>query len=85
MKDPQDALVSMLCDDNRRMREAGCSLAMAAMQVIRDSDGLHRLALAVSAWADAIAKEGGRPHGNDVGHNTVLGGDRLNRPPNPTT
>ncbi len=51
-----------LAEENRRMRKVGNNLAIAAMKVIRDYDGLHRLSLAVSEWNKAIANEGGRPH-----------------------
>jgi hypothetical protein len=56
MLDPIDMLMS----DNKRMRDAGCDLAEAAMRVINDYDGVHRLAKAVARWADAVADEGGR-------------------------
>jgi hypothetical protein len=46
--------------DNIKMREAGCNLAEAALNVIKEYDGLHRLALAVSEWSKVIAEEGGR-------------------------
>jgi len=32
----------------------------AALRVVRDYDGVHRLALAVSAWAKVLADQGGR-------------------------
>ena len=32
----------------------------AALRVVRDYDGVHRLALAVSAWAQVLADQGGR-------------------------
>lgn len=53
-------LHEMLINDNRAMREAGCELAEAAMRVIREHDGCHRLMLAASKWATTIANEGGR-------------------------
>lgn len=52
----------LLAVDNHRMRVAGCELAAAALHVICAYDGIHRLALAVSGWCQAIAAEGGRPH-----------------------
>lgn len=55
-------LVEMLTRDHRRMRVAGTALAEAALYTIREHDGLHRLSLAVAAWAKAIADEGDRPH-----------------------
>lgn len=57
------SLEQMLLDDNERMRAAGCKLAEAAIRVAREYDGIHRLLLAVSEWTQAIADEGGRPHG----------------------
>lgn len=60
--DPE--LIQMLVDDNKRMREAGCELAEAAIHVCKEYDGIHRLALAIGKWALAIANEGGRPHGS---------------------
>ena len=50
----------MLEEDNKRMRKAGNDLAIAAMRVIRDYDGIHRLAIAVAEWNKVIAGEGGR-------------------------
>lgn len=49
-----------LVEENRQLRKAGCKLAEAALRVAREYDGIHRLMLAVSEWADAIANEGGR-------------------------
>lgn len=60
--DQQQALIDMLIRDNARMRPAGCKLAAAAMYVVAEYDGLHRLSLAVAAWAQAVADEGDRPH-----------------------
>ncbi len=33
--------------DDNRLKVAGTNLAIAAMRVVQDSDGLHRLSLAV--------------------------------------
>lgn len=55
-------IVAMLQRDHARMRKAGGELAEAALRVIHDYDGLHRLSLAVAAWSTAIANEGDRPH-----------------------
>ena len=67
---PEDAakrsLVEMLTEDNVRMRRAGHDLAEAAVRVVRDYDGLHRLSLAVAAWMTAVANEGGRPHDREA-------------------
>lgn len=57
-----EAMAAMLSADNIRMRESGCKLAAAAMLVVGEYDGLHRLALAVADWGTAVANEGGRPH-----------------------
>ena len=53
-------LIKMLSEDNSRMRKAGSNLAIAALRVVRDYDGLHRLSLAIAEWSQAIANEGGR-------------------------
>lgn len=58
--DLQASQIAMLSKDRARMREAGCKLATAAMQVIGEYDGCHRLALAVAEWAQAVGDEGGR-------------------------
>lgn len=52
--------IQMVIDDNRAMRKAGNDLAIAAQYVIKEYDGLHRLALAVAEWNKTIANEGGR-------------------------
>lgn len=49
-----------LATENAELRKAGCNLARAALHVISEYDGLHRLALAVAEWATAVANEGGR-------------------------
>lgn len=54
------SLEEMLINDNRHLREAGCELAEAAMQVAKTYDGVHRLMLASSKWAMALANEGER-------------------------
>jgi hypothetical protein len=46
--------------DLNAYRKAGCRLAEAAMFVIREYDGLHRLSLAVAEWAKTVGDEGGR-------------------------
>jgi hypothetical protein len=56
----EEDLVKMLIADNARMRAAGLKLSEAALHVIREYDGTHRLSLAVAEWATAIANEGGR-------------------------
>ena len=59
-----DPLVDMqlhqLTKDAAAYREVGCELAQAAMYVIQNHDGLHRLSLAVARWAETVANEGGR-------------------------
>lgn len=52
--------IKQLIDDNRKLRRAGCKLALAAIRVVNEYDGCHRLALAVSEWTATIANEGGR-------------------------
>ena len=54
------ALIQILTDDNKRLRDAGCKLAEAALRVAVEYDGVHRLMLATSEWAKAVADEGGR-------------------------
>lgn len=49
-----------LAEDNAKLRNAGCRLAEAALYVIREYDGTHRLALAVAEWCKAVSNEGGR-------------------------
>ena len=49
-----------VANDNKRMRKAGCDLAEAALRVVRDYDGTHRLALAIAEWTRVVADEGGR-------------------------
>lgn len=51
-----------LIANHARMREAGNNLAIAALRVVNDYDGCHRLALAVADWSKAVADEGGRAH-----------------------
>lgn len=55
-----DEIVKMMADDNARMRKAGCALAEAALRVISEYDGVHRLSLAVAEWSTAVANEGHR-------------------------
>ena len=61
-RDAEQGCIAMLTRDHVRMRKAGTALAEAALYVIREHDGLHRLSLAVAAWATAVANEGDRPH-----------------------
>ena len=56
----QRAVVEALQADNAALKKAGSELAAAALRVVSDYDGLHRLMLATAAWAKAIADEGGR-------------------------
>ncbi|MFY9292803.1 MAG: hypothetical protein WAP03_19230 [Methylorubrum rhodinum] len=53
-------IVAMLAADNRAMRAAGTQLAEAALRVIREYDGCHRLSLAVAEWSKTLGDEGGR-------------------------
>jgi len=53
-----------LAEENRQLRKAGCNLAEAAIHAAKEHDGVHRLMLAVSEWAMAIANEGGRGKAN---------------------
>jgi hypothetical protein len=58
--------VAFLAVENRKMRDAGCALAEAAMRVVRDYDGVHRLAAAVAHWMEVLANEGGRGDDNTL-------------------
>ncbi|WP_375292097.1 hypothetical protein [Sphingomonas melonis] len=57
---PDDGGVAMLTRDCKRMRSAGTKLAEAALYTVREYDGVHRLAIAASEWALAVANEGDR-------------------------
>lgn len=56
------ANMKMLAEENKRLREAGAQMAIAALRVATEYDGVHRLMLAVSVWAKAMADENGRGH-----------------------
>ena len=58
---PVNGMIEMLNADNARMRKAGGDLAEAASRVVHTHDGCHRLSLAIAAWFQAVAAEGGRP------------------------
>lgn len=60
MPDSDPDPVPMLVADNTALLQAGGKLAEAAAFVIREKDGLHRLALALAEWYTTIASEGGR-------------------------
>ena len=53
-------MIDHLAKDNKALKEAGARLSEAAFRVATEYDGVHRLMLAVSGWAKAIANEGGR-------------------------
>lgn len=53
-------LEEFLAKDNNALQKSGCELAQAALEVIKNHDGLHRLALAIADWSKTIANEGGR-------------------------
>lgn len=53
-------IVDMLTKDNNDLYDAGNQLALAALRVANEYDGIHRLQLAVSEWATACANQGGR-------------------------
>lgn len=55
-----DQMVEMLKKDNEVLKKAGSELAIAALRVATEYDGVHRLMLAVSAWSKALADEGNR-------------------------
>jgi hypothetical protein len=60
----QRQAIEALQADNTALKKAGSDLAAAALRVVSDYDGLHRLMLATAAWAKAIADEGGRGFAN---------------------
>ena len=64
-------LSRMLTEDNKRLRSAGCKLARAAIYVVENYDGLHRLSIAVSEWMKAVADEGGRAKMHNPGPTSV--------------
>ena len=55
-----DSAAEMLSADNKSLRDAGNDLAIAALHVAKEYDGVHRLMIAVAAWSKAVADEGGR-------------------------
>jgi len=57
---PLDAFIEMLQNDNRKLLDAGHNLAEAAVRVVKDYDGVHRLSLALSDWYCAIGNQGNR-------------------------
>ena len=59
LKEKNERLGKVL-DDATSMRHYGNELAIAAQYVVKEYDGTHRLALAISEWNKVIANEGGR-------------------------
>lgn len=53
-------LIRMLTEENKKLKECGCKLAIASTRVIQEYDGLHRLSMAVSDWFKILANENGR-------------------------
>lgn len=49
-----------LVKENCELRMVGCLLAEASAHVVREYDGIHRLALKISEWYKVIANTGGR-------------------------
>lgn len=60
MSEVERGMIEMLTRDSAKMRLAGGALAEAAIRVIHDYDGLHRLSLAVAEWCACVANEGDR-------------------------
>lgn len=58
--DAKPSVEQFLVEENRALRVAGCKMVEAALHVALESDGIHRLLLAVSEWVKAMADEGGR-------------------------
>jgi hypothetical protein len=54
------AMCRMLERDNKKLREAGMALSKAAIHVVENYDGLHRLANAIAGWYIAISNQGDR-------------------------
>lgn len=52
--------VPQLSADYQALKDAGNAMAAASFRVATEYDGCHRLMLAVSDWARAVANEGGR-------------------------
>lgn len=71
------SLEEFLAEENSALKRAGSKLAEAALHLARDYDGVHRLMLAVSEWAAAVANEGGRGAGKDAGEVLIEGLRRL--------
>jgi hypothetical protein len=58
--DITQGMIRMLEKDASEYRSAGNKLALAAIRVINEYDGIHRLSAAVRDWFDVVSKEGGR-------------------------
>ena len=54
--------VEMLEKENQRLRKSGNILALSAIRVVLNYDGVHRLSLAIAHWFETKAGEHGRPH-----------------------
>ena len=68
-------IIGRLAADNKALTKAGCEMAQAALRVVHEYDGVHRLQLTVAAWAKVLADEGGRaerysPHDSTEGSGT---------------
>lgn len=59
-KDINGEMIKMLERDNHKLRESGMNLARAAINVIDEYDGIHRLSRAVADWFIAISNQGDR-------------------------
>ena len=58
--DPAMKALKSASVDNQALKDAGNAMAAASFRVATEYDGCHRLMLAVSDWARAVANEGGR-------------------------
>jgi hypothetical protein len=56
----QEDFIELLNMENSKLKVAGYELVEAAIRVIKDYDGIHRLSLAVSNWFQVIANQSGR-------------------------
>lgn len=66
--DADNEIIEMLSQENLRLRKAGSNLCQAALHVVSEYDGLHRLALAVSEFSKALADEHGRGDSGVINH-----------------
>ena len=59
-KEVEQNFIELLNTENSKLKIAGCEMAEAAIRIIKDYDGVHRLSLAVSNWFKVMADENNR-------------------------